>query len=88
MLLHLVWECDFASNVWTFVIQKLKSANILENDCSNFQSTALCGSFEQAINNKLIYTVIFETKWTIWKYRNNCEHNHSTNTYFVKKIVQ
>jgi hypothetical protein len=76
-LFHLFWECDFSKNVWTYVIQKLKSAKILENDFSISQSTALFGSFEHAINDKLINTVIFETKWAIWKYRNNCKHNYS-----------
>jgi hypothetical protein len=69
-------ECDFASNVWTCGNQKTKSAKILDSDYSHCWSTALFWSFEQATKNKLINTVISETKWGIWKYRNNCKHNY------------
>lgn len=69
-LIHLFWECEKIKPIWVKIQDLINGvAEIIEiNERFSFSKVVLGYTINSA---KIFNTIIFETKWHIWKFRND-----------------
>ena len=77
-LVHLLWDCTFAKQSWCKIIPKIELylLNELDIELVNPMQTALLSMYTFPSKTKLVNTLIVETKWMIWKNRNDMKYNN------------
>lgn len=77
-LSHLLWKCEHAQSFWKNIVPILDtiSVNTLNIDLPNPETVVLLGFFNNPVKCKIINTIVFETKWYIWKSRNSIKHEN------------
>ena len=83
-LKHLFWQCDHAQSFWRDIVPILEtiSVNIFKYDLPNPEFLVYFG-FQGPIKFRVLNTLVFETKWQIWKSRNLIKHE---STYIDIKL--
>jgi len=74
---HLLWDCTFAKQIWCKIVPKIELYLLNELDIKlvNPIQTTLLGMYSFSSKTKLVNTLIIETKWMIWKNRNDMKQN-------------
>ena len=75
-LVHLLWDCPFAKQIWCKIIPKIELYLLNELDIEIV--SALLGMYTFPSKTKLVNTLIIETKCMIWKNRNDMKYNNAT----------
>ena len=88
-LVHLLWDCSFAKQIWCKFIPQIELylLNELDIELVNPIQTALLGMYTFPSKTKLVNTLIIETKCMIWKNRNDMKYNNKISNYNVFEIV-
>jgi exonuclease III len=79
-LIHLFWECTDTKLIWAKINAVLNKIVQSPNTISLTYDIVSFGSTNNKFSN-LINTLIFESKWYIWKYRNNRKFDVKKQTY-------
>ena len=72
-LIHLFWDCPKTKQIWKNIdelFEKITKDLNLKIEKLSFLNIAFGYRDTQA---DVINTILFETKWQIWKYRNDCK---------------
>jgi len=79
-LVHLLWDCPFAKHIWCNIVPNIELylLNELDIELVNPIQTTLLGMYSFSSKTKLVNTLIIETKWMIWKNRNDVKYNNKT----------
>ena len=77
-LVHLLWDRPFAKQIWCKIIPRIELylLNELDIELVNPIQTTLLGMYSFQSKTKLVNTLIIETKWMIWKNRNDMKYNN------------
>jgi hypothetical protein len=75
-LQHLFWGCTNAKSIWTQLMPCIQeySNDILNEHINNPEKLALFGYSKVNKKSVVLNTIIFETKWAIWKNRNSVKY--------------
>ena len=78
-LVHLLWDRPFAKQIWCKIIPRIELylLNELDIELVNPIQTVLLGRYTFPSKTKLVNTLIIETKWMIWKNRNDMKYNNN-----------
>ena len=90
---HLLFQCPIINPVWDCVVDKLQTllnGNLVLDLEAIIFGLDTTKSIEEGNRNKIVNCFVFETKWQIWKNRNNVKFgkkNSATVEHLFEKII-
>ena len=92
---HLFYNCVNAKQVWDKIMPEIETycINSLHREINNLDAIAMLGILNFGAKARIINTLIFETKWFIWKNRNHVKYGKAQSEHIslyskIKKAVK